>query len=193
MQFPAGLFARELPVDGGVVAVDAAFPSMNFAAQYRQVTDSALSQTLAAEQAHFDLGLIQPTAVFGCVVDREAVPQQASQLFAIPLHKRLAAVRVQVIHNQVDGPRLRIAGDDLHQVIGKLRRRARGCRLGKMPPRFRFHAAEDVGRATALVLVIAPGHVSRTGRQRSANVPVQHHRLFVDANHRLLLRERLFI
>lgn len=49
MQFPAGLFARELPVDGGAVAVDAALPSMNFAAQCRQVTDSALSQTLAAE------------------------------------------------------------------------------------------------------------------------------------------------
>src|SRR5271165_3171098 len=62
-----------------------------------------------------------------------------------------------------------------------------------MPPRFRLHAAEDVGRATALVLVVAPGHVSRTSRLRSANVPVQHYRLFVDANHRLLLRERPFI
>jgi hypothetical protein len=32
MEFPAGLFAGELPVDGGAVAVDAALPSMNFAA-----------------------------------------------------------------------------------------------------------------------------------------------------------------
>jgi hypothetical protein len=32
MEFPTGLFAGELPVDGGAVAVDAAFPSMNFAA-----------------------------------------------------------------------------------------------------------------------------------------------------------------
>ena len=68
--------------------VDAALPGLNFAAQYRQVTDSALSQTLAAEQAHFDLGLVQPTAVLGCVMHCEAVPQQASQLFAIPLHQR---------------------------------------------------------------------------------------------------------
>src|SRR5208337_1477934 len=98
MQLPAGMFARELPVDGGAVAVYAALPSMNFAAQCRQVTDSALSQTLATEQAHFDLGLVKPTAVLGCVMHREAVPQQASQLFAIPLHQRLAAVRVQVIH-----------------------------------------------------------------------------------------------
>src|SRR5271165_369288 len=99
MQFPTGLFACELPVDGGAVAVDAALPSMNFAAQRRQVTDSALSQTLAAEQAHFDLGLVKPTAVPGRVMRREAVPQQGSQLFAIPVHQRLATVRVQVIHN----------------------------------------------------------------------------------------------
>jgi hypothetical protein len=52
-------------VDGGAVVVDAALPSINFAAQCRQVTDSALSQTLAAEQAHFDLGLVKPTAVLG--------------------------------------------------------------------------------------------------------------------------------
>ena len=80
MQFPVRLFAREFPVDGGTVAVDAALPSMNFAARCRQVTDSALSQTLAAEQAHFDLGPIKPTAVLGCVMHREAVARRASKV-----------------------------------------------------------------------------------------------------------------
>ena len=78
MQFSPGLFTRELPVDGGAVVVDAALPSINFTAQYGKVTDSALSQTLAAKQAHFDLGLIQPTAMLGCVMHCEAIPQQAA-------------------------------------------------------------------------------------------------------------------
>src|ERR1700677_2940450 len=50
--------------------------------------------------------------------------------------------------------------------------------LGKLSPRFRLHAAEDVGRAAALELVVAPGQVPRRGGLRSTNVPVQHHRLF---------------
>jgi hypothetical protein len=54
MQFPAALFSRELPVDGRAFAVDAALPGMNFALQCGQVTDSALSQALAAQQVRFD-------------------------------------------------------------------------------------------------------------------------------------------
>lgn len=75
MQFPAGLFACELPVDRDAVAVDAALPSMNFAAKSVQVTDSALFQTLAAEPCsrRFRPGLANCRAW----ADREAVPQQA--------------------------------------------------------------------------------------------------------------------
>ena len=65
MQFPAGLFACELPVDGGAVAIEAPSPGMDLAAQCGQVGDSALTQALAAEQAHFDFSLIEPAAVFG--------------------------------------------------------------------------------------------------------------------------------
>lgn len=86
-----------------------------------------------------------------------------------------------------------MSGNDLHQVVGKLRRRSRGWSLGEMTPRFRLHAAVDVGRAEALVLVAAPDQAPRTSGPRSAKVPVQRDRLFVDLRHRLLLRERPFI
>ena len=115
MQFAWGLFAREFPVDSGAVAVDAALPSMNFAAQCRQVTDSALSQTLAAEQAHFDLVLVKPTTVLGCVMHREAVPQRPPSFspYRFPSDLRPCVFRLSITC-LVDGPRFRIAGDDPH-------------------------------------------------------------------------------
>ncbi len=89
MQFAAGLFACELPVDDGVVTVDAASPSINVAAKCRQVSDSAFSKTLAAEQAHFDLSLVEPTSVFGCLVNGKAIPKAASNLVSKLVYHRL--------------------------------------------------------------------------------------------------------
>lgn len=58
MQFPAGLLAREIPVDGSAFVVDPAVPGVDFAAQRSQIGDSALAKTLAAKQARFDLDLV---------------------------------------------------------------------------------------------------------------------------------------
>ena len=75
MKFPSSLFAREVPLDGGSVAVGAAVPRPHLVLQCGQVTNSAFTQALAAEHADFDLGLVEPTAVLGRVMDCEAVPQ----------------------------------------------------------------------------------------------------------------------
>jgi hypothetical protein len=57
MEFPSGLFASEIPVDGGAVTVDTTAPGLDFAAQRSQVQNPALPQTLTAEQARFDFSL----------------------------------------------------------------------------------------------------------------------------------------
>jgi hypothetical protein len=54
--------------------------------------DSSPAQALTGEQADLDLRLVQPTAVFGGVVHRETLPQQAADLFAEPIHQRLAVM-----------------------------------------------------------------------------------------------------
>jgi hypothetical protein len=100
MKLTAALFACELPVDGGTAAIDAAAPGMDFAAQCCQVRNPVSSQTVAAGQAHFDFGLVEPTALFGCVVDREPLPQQATQFPAMPLDQRLAAVGIKVMRTR---------------------------------------------------------------------------------------------
>lgn len=163
MKLPSGLFASEIPVDGDAVAADAVAPGLDFVAQCSEVRDSALLQALAAEQTHFDFSLVAPAAVLGCVVNCELVPEQSAQLLAVALHQHRAAMRIQIVQNRVDGAGVRAARHDLHQVIAKIRLRARGCGIGEMPSRLRCHAAKDVGYATAPVLVIAPGYLSWPG------------------------------
>ncbi len=82
----------------------------------------ALAQALAAEQTDLDFGLIQPASVCGHVMYGELVPQPPADLLSEPLHKRLAAMRTRIVHVQMDGIGLRIAGRDLQQEICKLRR-----------------------------------------------------------------------
>ena len=62
-------------------------------------------------------------------MDSEAIPQQTDQLVAIAFGERFAPMRVQVVQNQMNRSGLRIAGDDLHQVIGELDRAAVRCGL----------------------------------------------------------------
>jgi len=82
--FQAGFAARELPVDGGAVAVHLAIPSFGFPLQIAQRRHAALAEALAAEQTDLDFGLIQPASAFGHVMYREPVPQPRADLFSEP-------------------------------------------------------------------------------------------------------------
>jgi hypothetical protein len=62
-----------------------------------------VSQTLAAEQADLDLGLVQPAAVPGRVMRSEPVPDPATNLLSERVCECFTAVRTQVIQDQVDG------------------------------------------------------------------------------------------
>ena len=76
MKFPSSLFAGEVPLDGGAIAIEATVPGFYFVLQRGQIAKSAFPQALTAEQADFDLGLVEPAAMFGRVMDSEAVPQK---------------------------------------------------------------------------------------------------------------------
>src|ERR1700736_2249836 len=93
----------------------------------------------------------------------------------------------------MDGVGLRVAGYDLQQIIGELRRGAVWCRFGKVPPRLRLDAAEDVGRAAPLVLRIAPRNPSRPHGPQWTDIGVQDHRLLIHAYDGLTIRQRIFI
>jgi len=166
MEFSSSLFAGEIPFNRSASAVETEAARANFAAPCTQVGDSSLPQAQAAEQAHLDLGLIEPTSVFGREGNREAVPEQAAQFLALSRDERFAAVRVQIVQNQMDGLSIRICSNDFHQIIGELRCRTRGRGFEKMPPRLRFHAARNFRSAAAFELVVASRHaVAPTGQR----------------------------
>lgn len=103
------------------MAVYGFIPCAGFALQVLQGWNSALSEALAAEQADFDLGLVQPAAVLRSVMRCEPVPDPTADLLSEGIRERLAGVRTQVIHDQMDGLRFGILGGDLHQEVGELR------------------------------------------------------------------------
>src|SRR5689334_742171 len=94
----------EAPVGAGAGAIDAAIPGAGFAAPGGEVRDSAAAQALAREQTDFELRLVEPTAVEGRVVHGKALPQLAAGLRAIAVGQGLAAVNIEIVHHQVNGP-----------------------------------------------------------------------------------------
>jgi hypothetical protein len=79
---------------------------------------------MPSEETDFDLGLVQPTAVFGCVVDGEAVPKIPALFLSKMVGEGLAAVDIEMVHDQMDGSSKRIAADDSIQDACQFWRRA---------------------------------------------------------------------
>ena len=62
------------------MAIHAAAPSPRFSLQRDSISDSATTQALPRKETDRDLRLVQPTAMLGRVMDREAVPDRAAPL-----------------------------------------------------------------------------------------------------------------
>ena len=108
---------------------------------------------MSRDQAELDFGLVEPTAVFGCVVYFQTAPEVAAFLAAEAIGEGLAAMNIEIVHHQVDLTGKGIVGDQTLDHSGELSRGAVGGGAGKMPPGLRFHNSEDVGGPPALVFV----------------------------------------
>jgi len=130
------------------------------------ISDPTAAQALPRKQTDCDFGLVQPTAVFGRGVHGKSVPQPAARLLAKAFHHCLAGMRTEIVQDQMDGVRLRVADGDLPQIVGKLGRGAVGRHLGEVPSHFRLHPTEHIGRAATLVFAVAPCHLPWPHRLR---------------------------
>ena len=77
-EFATGIFTAEPPVDLGPQAICSAVPGARLLLQGGKIRNPARPQALARKEADLDLSPIQPAAVFGCVVNRTAIPEVAS-------------------------------------------------------------------------------------------------------------------
>jgi hypothetical protein len=131
--------------------------------------------------------------VLGRAVHREPIPQPVAGRGTKTLNDRLARVRTQIVHHQMNGIGLRVARRHIQQVIGELGRGAVARHLSEMPPRLGLDAAENVGRSAAPIFGIPTGYSSRLHRHWRPDFLMKHHRFLVDTHHRFPDRERLFI
>jgi hypothetical protein len=67
-----------------------------------EVGNSSFAETLPGEDTDFDFRLVEPTSMFGRVVNGESVPDLTADLRAEKVRQRFTAMDVQVVHDEVD-------------------------------------------------------------------------------------------
>ena len=60
------------------------------------------SEALPGHQTEFNLSLIQPTAMFRCVVRLQAAPKVAALFGPEVVSEGLAAMNVEIVHHHMD-------------------------------------------------------------------------------------------
>ena len=69
-------------------------PGVDAGREEIQLRNAAGPQALSGEQAEFDFGLIEPTSMFGGVMDLQAAPEGATFFVAEVVGKGLATMNV---------------------------------------------------------------------------------------------------
>ena len=89
-----------MPVDLVFALVALHLPRVDLVTQRVKVRDSA-RQALAGKHTELDLGHVEPAAVLGGVMERQAAQETVRLLGREGLVERRAVMRVQVVHDQV--------------------------------------------------------------------------------------------
>src|SRR5260370_38181780 len=82
LEYLAGLFPCESPVDLRPLLVGPTVPSLGFSPHLFQIRNPAFAQTLARVWAKFDFRFIEPAPVFWGEVHGEPVPNVSALLLA---------------------------------------------------------------------------------------------------------------
>src|SRR5262245_52393593 len=114
-----GGLAVELPGNLDAIMIHASIPSLSFAPQRLEAGDPSLAQTLPREDSNFDLRLIQPTAVGGGVMNREAVPDIGGHLGPEHRCQRPLGMAAEIVHHEVDGCSRRVCHGQFDRYLGK--------------------------------------------------------------------------
>ncbi len=167
LQFDAGVGGGEAPVHGGVGAVARFLPGGDLLLE-RDVIGDAPVQALPAEHAEFDFRHVQPTAVFGRMVQFQPIQDVPGFFGREGLVQGTGRVRVEVVADQTD---LGCGGKVLiHQVVhgvGPVQAGAVLRHRNMAPARQRGEAHEQVRHAVAHVLVVLVGRVARAAADAS--------------------------
>ena len=155
-EFDAGVRGGEAPVDTGGSGVAGSLPSCRGPDQPLWVFH-ALIQALPGEDGEFDLGHVQPGAVFGRVMDFQPLGQAAGFLGWVSRVQAGDAVGVESVEYGHDllGGRIKLIAARFDNG-GEVRARALLAHKDMPPPGQRSTDHEESRRALAFILTVHP-------------------------------------
>ena len=148
--------------------------------------DAPLPETLARDEARFELGGIEPARVLGRVVQHEAAPQPPPLKLSEDGLDRATEVDVEIVHDKVNPARRAIALGDLSQRPHECGSLAVRRREGQAAPGQRLHDAEDVCGPAPDVLVIGASQLARRHRLAAPRVFPENDGPLIQADDRLV-------
>src|SRR5438128_2287220 len=107
LQFHAGVFDPELPVDAALFGIRFVRPNADLLLQFVHFTDAAVAQALARQATQFTFCDVQPTPVFRSVAKVDAFYVRSRAVWLERFIERSFGVGVQVVANE---SRLRAGG-----------------------------------------------------------------------------------
>ena len=153
----------------------------------------APSQALFREYGYFNLGHVQPTGVFRCVMPRDPLQKWCGSFWPEGFDQRLRVVGVEVIEDNMDTTGLGITIQEIAHEPGKVGPRAMFPRLHESPAPSRFHGHKNTACSATSIFVVLFGDLAGSGSLCGTSVVEQLIRLFVHANHRFRRIVRLFV
>ena len=189
----AGFLACEVPSDAEVVAVGGAGPGGDFALERGQCGNSTPAEALSRYKTQLDFSLIEPTAVFGCVVDLQSAPERVAFDPAEMIRQRFPAMDIEIVHDEMNGSGKRVGRNDVTDYQGELEGGSIWSGAGKVSASFGFHDRKNIGRASTLVLVVAPRNVAGPHGADWPDVGMQRNRFLIQTDHRFRCRVGFFI
>ena len=183
-ELDAGIGGGELPVDPLLTLIAPGFPGLGFPTQGVEVGYPAV-QTLPGEDAEFQFGDIEPTAVLGGVVNLQPLCQAPGRVRREGFVERAQLVGVEVIADQPDPCGLGILDlQERSDLGGPVDGGSPLADVDLAAALERFGEHEHGRGAVALVFVVHPWRVTGKGRQGRAGLLDELHRLFIHANQR---------
>lgn len=176
----AGVFDLEGPADRRARTRSFGAPCSDLATKRRKVRDAPRSQALAADEACFHFGGVEPAPVLWRVVDFEAAPQCATGLFAEHVDASFLGVRAQVVDDQMDSFRLRKRFRDSLERSRKVEVRSTSRRASQSLASLRLDDAKYIRRSAPDVLVVGLRRLAGCGRTSRSLRSSQYDRTLIE-------------
>src|SRR5947209_4192364 len=160
LELDASIGRRKAPIDLDFFGIACLLPSLDLAFELCWIADP-LVQGVCREHGEFDLRHVQPTAVFGSIMNLQLLTEALRFLWGKHLIESRWRMRIQVIHHQHDLLGLWIMHvDELTHKFSPIHFRSSPCHLDVALASQRFTGHEEVTDALPFIFVVILFQVS---------------------------------